>query len=242
MRDETTAARRARSDAAALTEDLKTLSGRGLLIVSFYRQIVEQLVTWGWTKVRAGEQVVNKPRPGAGDLQEQLAAALVNAPHDVATPAALAGYLVDGGWVRLEPGERIIGLSDAALLNEVQCAYIRWEALKKKVKENRAESAEVSADASELTSDVKPGSDEALILAAFAGADRPLYFDEAAEAAAGHRVSTQNAKDWDRWCAVFRSLYGRGLIEGLPTAEGEVRRYQLTLAGRDLHELDGVDG
>jgi len=33
----------------------------------------------------------------------------------------------------------------------------------------------------------------------------------------------------------------RGLVEALPAAEGEVRRYQLTQAGRGLHELDGVD-
>lgn len=300
MRDETTAAQRARSDAAVLTEDLKTLSGRGLMIVSFYRQIVEQLVAWGWTKIRAGEQVVNKPLPGAGNLQEQLAADIVARGDVPAEPDALATYLVAAGWIRLEPGERVVHepaprdaelslrdelaativgaraafgqrpvelaehlisdgwmklapgervvtpMSREEAFETVRRALEHWEALKDEVREKAKktwrESAEVSADASELTSGVKPGSDEKRILAAFAAADRPLYFDEAAEAAAGHRVTTHAPETWDRWCTAFRSLYQRELIESLPAPEGQCRRYQLTLAGRAMQELKRAEG
>lgn len=139
-----------------------------------------------------------------------------------------AENLVTEGWTRMRPGEKLIGPADAALLNEVQCAYIRWEALKKKVHE----SAEVRRDESQRTSDVKSASDEALILAAFAGANTPLYFDEAASAAAGHRVTTHAPESWDRWTNAFRSLVEGGYLETLPAGEGEVRRYQLTDAGR----------
>lgn len=236
MRDETTAAQRARSDAAELTEDLKTLSGRGLLIVSFYRQIAEQLVTWGWTKIRVGEQVVNKPRPGAGNLQEQLAADIVARGDVPAEPDALATYLVDGGWTKLEPGERVIGPADAALLNEVQCAYVRWEALKKKFKENQGESGEVSADASELTSGVKLTTPATRILAVFRSATGPLFASEAIDMANGEHVDSMGPLDttWHYWRDAFSALVEMKLLEPAyePVREGMERRYQLTAAGR----------
>jgi hypothetical protein len=152
-----------------------------------------------------------------------------------------AENLVTKGWTRMQPGERVISPADAALLNEVQCALMRWESLKKKFRENQAKSAEVSADASELTSGVKSAEYEKRILAVFAGANHPLYFNEVLEVAAGEPVPPVPRQAWDHWRDAFAAIYERKLIEALPAAEGEVRRYQLTPAGRSLHELDGVD-
>jgi len=203
--------------------------------------VAEQLVVDGWTHVGPGERVVREPTPRDPEfnLRDELAATIAGAGL-VHGPVGLAEYLLGEGWMKLEPGQRIISNEDAILLAQLKAAVSRWESLKKTAKENQAEGAEVSADASELTSGVKLASREAQILTVFAATDRPLYFPEAAERAAGRQVSTQEPEVWDLWSGAFRSLVQRGLIEAPPAPKGTVRRYQLTAAGRDLQAASGM--
>jgi hypothetical protein len=241
------AERRAQRDAGELEQHLQRCQNQGLVHGTREQQenTARHLVTWGWTRIGPGEQVVQRviPRDPVLSLPEELAATIAGTGiNSQLQPVALAEHLVGDGWVKLAAGEKIVTpMSRAEAYETVRLALEHWEELKKTAKEKPAESAEVSADASELTSSVKGPDSEALILAAFAGADRPLEYTEACDAAAGAPVRFFPERPWHHWNAAFRSLEDRGLIEALPAGEGEVKRYQLTQAGRSPHKLDGVE-
>lgn len=253
------AERRAQRDAEDLLHDLNQLAAQGVVGPgTLMRPISKQLVTWGWLKVGPGEQVVRRPTPrdSALSLRDELAATIAGVQSNDDGPVFLADYLVRDGWVKLAAGEKVVKeMTEAEATRIVARALLRWEEHKAKAqkqgkgpnwardaaKKYAEQGVEVSADASELTSGVKGPDPESLILAAFAGADRPLYFNEVLEAAAGAPVPPDPRRAWDHWRNAFASVYDRGLIEALPAVEGEVKRYELTEAGRGLHELDGVD-
>lgn len=201
------------------------------------------------------------PRNTELDLRDELAATIVGVtgPAGISPggPRELADYLVRDGWVKLGPGEKVVQeLTEAEATRIVARALLRWEEHKdaaekqgkgpnwaREAARKYAEGpAEVSSDSSELTSGVKGPSAELLILAVFASADRPLEYIEACDAAAGTPVRFFPSRPWHRWNAAFRSLEDRGLIEAFPAAEGEVRRFVLTEAGRSLYAQDGVGG
>jgi hypothetical protein len=247
MSDESPAARRAHRDADALTEHLNRLVGSFViphtLVASIRRRAAEQLVTWGWTHLGPGEQVVRAPAPRNAELslRDELAATIagVAQPGHVVQPVELAEHLLAEGWLKLGPDEKVVTpMSSDEAFDTVKAALAHWEQLKKTARKKRDESAEVSADASELTSGVKGPSPESLILAAFAGANRPLTRAEAIDAAAGRALPSDDA-DGDRWYNAFGSLVLDEKIAEEFVRLGTVRRYGLTQAGRALIS-DGV--
>lgn len=230
------AAQRADQDTGEMIEHLQRCQAKGGVHGTHEEQRVtaKRLVTWGWTRIGPGEQVVRRltPRNEELSLRDLLTGTLIE--FDEKDPVALAGQLIDEGWVKRNEDEFVISKEEMLLLVAAKSAFQRWERLKNTVREG----AEVSRDESQLTSGVKPEMSEALVLAAFAGANRPLEFVEACDAAAGEKFPERAFTPWQ---AAFEALLSRNLIEQLPAAEGEIRRYQLTQAGRGLHELDGVD-
>lgn len=238
---------RARRDVDALTEHLNRLVGSFViphtLVAAIRRRAAEQLVTWGWTNIGPGEQVTAKPTPRNGELslRDELAATIAGVGGGT-SPVALAKHLVNDGWTKLEPEEKVVTpLTPAESHEIVQQALWHWEQLKKAAKDRRLGSAEVSADASELTSGVKKHDPESLILAVFARSVFPLTRVEACDRAAETNVdSTGDA--WDRWRHAFNELVRKRFILRIGTVtspKGE-KLYIVTAAGRDLHELDGA--
>lgn len=152
-----------------------------------------------------------------------------------------AENLVTWGWTRIGPSEKVVTpMSAEEAFETVRKAFEHWEQLKKE----RKGPAEVSSDESELTSGVKGPSPESLILAAFAGADRPLTRVEACDAAAGAPVPFFPDGPWHRWRDAFQNLLSQKLVERFFEPD-RTDRYVITEAGRALyvqHELDGVEG
>jgi len=141
-----------------------------------------------------------------------------------------AENLVTEGWTRIRPGEKVVGPADAALLNEVQCAYIRWESLKRKL----GGSAEVRRDESQRTSDVKTEEIEAKILAAFGSCEGPMNpprFAVIEQATGIVSIDKLQEKEYEAWTLGFARLVEKGLIEAGPCEAGTVRRWSLTGAG-----------
>lgn len=201
------------------------------------------------------ETAEQRARRDTDELEQRLGRA-IRGSFSAQAVRVLAEQLVSEGWTKLGPNEKVVtpmSAEDATRI--VARALLRWEEHKAEAekqgkgpnwardaaKRYAEQGTEVSSDSSELTSGVKGPSPESLILAAFAGADRPLSYTEACDAAASAPVPFFPERPWHRWNAAFRSLEDRGLIEPVPHEKGEVRRYVLTQAGRGLHELDGVE-
>lgn len=201
------------------------------------------------------ETAEQRARGDADELEQRLGRA-IRGSFSTQAVRVLAEQLVSEGWTRLGPNEKVVtpmSAEDATRI--VARALLRWEEHKAEAekqgkgpnwardaaKRYAEQGAEVSSDESELTSVVKDGPAEKLILAAFASIRRPLSYTEACEMAAGTPIRFFPDGPWHRWNAAFRSLEDRGLIEPVPHEKGEIKRYVLTQAGRGLHELDGVE-
>lgn len=116
--------------------------------------------------------------------------------------------------------ERVVKLEDGPTFGETVNAW--WT-----VKKESLAPATVTSDSSEVTVDVKP---EALLVAAFAGAGRPLHRVEAVRAAAGwHNDYVATEAEWEPWREALRDLiYRRRVVQVRGLGPGGAVRWTLS--------------